>query len=113
MGKRWNSAGKEGLTKGSACAHGGGRSASRAMKSKDDPKKRRVDRRFLSSQKHEEAYMVKRLRALYPHRSRAEVELALLAARITVKRSEGRQRILVLCHYLLRHSSDKSEAPGL
>lgn len=83
------------------------------MKSKDDPKKRRVDRRFLSAQTHEEAYMARRLRSLYPHRSKAEVEFALLAARLAVKRSEGRGRILVLCHYLLRHPSDKSEAAGL
>lgn len=83
------------------------------MKPSDDPKKRRVDRRFLSSQRHEEAYIARVLRKHYPHRSKAEVDLALLAARMTVKRSEGRRRILVLCHYLLRHPSDKSEAPGL
>lgn len=83
------------------------------MKPKDDPRKRHVDRRFLSSQPHEIAYVKRRLRSLYPHRTREEIDFALLAARLAVKRSEGRRRIMVLCHYLLRHPNDRSESADL
>lgn len=83
------------------------------MKTKDDPGKRHIDRRFLSSQPHEIAYVKRRLRTLYPHRTREEIDVALLAARLAIKRSEGRRRIMVLCHYLLRHPSDLSESPYL
>lgn len=71
---------------------------------KDNPHKRRVDRRFLSSQKHEIDYVVRQFARAYPHRSKDDIRRILEAARHLVAPSENRARILLICDQALRAS---------
>ena len=77
----------------------------------DDPKKHRVDRRLVSSQAHEQNYLKRRLRKLYPARGAAEIDFAIAAARIATSPSESRERIMALCDALLREGGLLRVAP--
>lgn len=68
----------------------------------DDPKKHREDRRFISWQSHEIAYAKRRLKALYPRRSAAEIEETVSAVKWMMGASESRKSFTILCDLLLR-----------
>jgi hypothetical protein len=68
---------------------------------KDDPKKHRVDRRFVSSQPHEIAYVERKLARLYPAHSAAEIRLTVRAVKALITPSEGRRRFMAVCATVL------------
>lgn len=68
---------------------------------KDDPKKHLVDRRFLSSQAHEIAYVRRKLAKENPGRSPAEIARAVDAARAHIAPSESRQLVMAICRLML------------
>ncbi len=69
---------------------------------KDDPRKRRVDRRFLSSQPHEIDYVVRKLARAHPHRSPDDVRRIVHAVRALVSPSESRAYFMLVCEFALR-----------
>ena len=69
---------------------------------KDDPRKRRVDRRFLSSQRHEIDYVVRKLARAYPHRTPDDVRRVVKAVRALIAPSESRAYFMLVCDFALR-----------
>lgn len=69
---------------------------------KDDPRKHRVDRRFLSSQRHEIDYVVRKLARSYPHRDTADVRRVVHAVRALIAPSESRAYFMLVCDFALR-----------
>ena len=69
---------------------------------KDDPRKRRVDRRFLSSQQHEIDYVVRRLVRAHPHRTPDDIRRVVAAVRNLIAPSESRAYFMVVCEFALR-----------
>lgn len=68
----------------------------------DHPLKKRLDRRLVSTQAHEQNYLRRTLQKRYPWRDRDEIAFAIVAARLAVAPSEARDRVLAICHELLR-----------
>lgn len=69
--------------------------------SKDDPKKHRVDRRFLSAQPHEIAYVRRKLARENPGHGPARILEVIHAARAAVAPSESRTLVMAVCHFML------------
>lgn len=69
--------------------------------SKDDPKKHRVDRRFLAGQAHEIAYVLRKLVREYPHRDPADIERLIHAVRAEISPSESRAYFILVCRFAL------------
>lgn len=69
--------------------------------SKDDPKKHRVDRRFLSGQPHEIAYVRRKLARENPGRDPADIERMIHAVRALVAPSESRAYFMLVCRLAL------------
>ena len=69
---------------------------------KDDPRKRRVDRRFLSGQHHEIDYVVRKLARAYPHRAPDDVRRVVGAVRALIAPSESRAYFMLVCEFALR-----------
>jgi len=74
----------------------------RVVPMKDDPRKRRVDRRFLSSQRHEIEYVVRKLAKAHPHRDRADIRRIVHAVRALNVPSKGRAYFMLVCEFALR-----------
>ncbi len=68
----------------------------------DHPLKQRLDRRLVSTQAHEQSYLKRTLRKRYPWRDHDKIAFAIVAARLAVAPSEARDRVLSICHELLR-----------
>ena len=69
---------------------------------KDDPRKRRVDRRFLSGQKHEIDHVVRKFVRMYPHRAPDDVRRVVKAVRSLIAPSAGRAHFMLVCEFALR-----------
>jgi len=69
---------------------------------KDDPRKRRVDRRFLSAQAHEIDYVVRKFARVYPHRTRDDIRRVVDAVRSLISPSESRAYFMLVCEFALR-----------
>ena len=71
---------------------------------KDDPRKRRVDRRFLSGQAHEIDYVVRKLTRMYPEHAPDHVRRIVEAVRALIAPSESRAYFMLVCDFALRPS---------
>jgi hypothetical protein len=69
---------------------------------KDDPRKRRVDRRFLSGQRHEIDYVVRKFARTYPHRTSDDIRRVVEAVRALIAPSESRAYFMLVCDFALR-----------
>lgn len=69
---------------------------------KDDPKKHRIDARFLSSQPHELVYLRRKLARMYPKRTAEEIALAIPAVRKAIQPSESRPHFMAVIDLMLR-----------
>jgi hypothetical protein len=68
---------------------------------RDNPKKTRLDRKLISSQDHEIAYVRRKLARENPHRSPEEILRAITAVKKLISPSDSRARFMLVCHFML------------
>lgn len=70
--------------------------------SADDPNKKHIDARFVSSQKHEEQTFVDAIQKKLPKATAADIRAALDKARKNLGNSEGREKLTAEVEKILK-----------